>query len=105
MPRRRRTVAIGLLGPTLDRGKDAARWEAWRPTVALCQHEDLLIDRFELMHQQRFQSLAGTVRADIQHVSPETEVRLHAVETRDPWDFEDVYAALHDFCARIPVRP
>ena len=73
--------------------------------MALCQHEDLLIDRFELIHQQRFQALAATVRADIQHVSPETEVRLHQVETRDPWDFEEVYGALHDFARAYPFDP
>jgi transcriptional regulatory protein RtcR len=94
---RRRTVVIGLLGTTIDRGRGAGRWEAWRPTVAACQHEDLLIDRFELLHPQRFTSLAGTVRDDIRHVSPETEVRLVVHETSDPWDFEEVYGSLHDF--------
>jgi transcriptional regulatory protein RtcR len=93
----RRTVVIGLLGTTLDRGKGTKRWEAWRPSVAACQHEDLLIDRFELLHQQRVTALAETVRDDIRHVSPETEVRLGIDPTTDPWDFEDVYGSLHDF--------
>jgi transcriptional regulatory protein RtcR len=93
----RRTVVIGLLGTTIDRGKGTKRWEGWRPSVAACQHEDLLVDRFELLHPQRFTALAETVRDDIRHVSPETEVRLVLDETSDPWDFEEVYGSLHDF--------
>ena len=103
--RPRRTVVIGLIGATLDRGKGPGRWEAWRPSVAACQHEDLLIDRFELLYQQRFSSLAATVCADIRQVSPETEVRQWPVELRDPWDFEDVYGALHDFARAYPFDP
>jgi transcriptional regulatory protein RtcR len=90
-------VVIGLLGTTLDRGSGPKRWEAWRPSVALCQHDDLLVSRFELLHPKKFMSLAETVRSDIRRVSPETEVRLVEDTTADAWDFEDVYANLHDF--------
>ena len=54
MSKQRRTVLIGLLGTTIDRGMTAKRWESWRPSVAACQHEDLLIDRFELLHPATF---------------------------------------------------
>jgi transcriptional regulatory protein RtcR len=94
---KRKTVAIGLLGTTIDRGRGPQRWEAWRPTIAACQHDDFVIDRFELLHQRRFTALAETVRDDIRHVSPETDVRLVIDPTEDPWDFEDVYGTLHDF--------
>jgi transcriptional regulatory protein RtcR len=93
----RRCVVVGLLGTTLDRGIGRKRWEGWRPSVALCQHQDLLIDRFELLHPRSFTALAETMRDDIRHVSPETEVRLVVDPTADPWDFEEVYASLHDF--------
>jgi len=93
----KKTVVIGLLGPTLDMGKKSKRWERWRPTVALCQHEDLLVSRFELLYQKRFKSLKDRVVKDIKHISPETEVVSYAVDFRDPWDLEEVYAALHDF--------
>jgi sigma54-dependent transcription regulator len=43
-------VVLGLLGVNLDGGKTPTRWEAWRPSVAICQHEDLLVHRFELLH-------------------------------------------------------
>jgi len=93
----KRRVVIGLLGTTMDRGITAKRWEAWRPSVAVCQHQDLLVDRFELLHFIRFTALAETVRDDIHRVSPETEVRLVVDPTTDAWDFEDVYGNLHDF--------
>lgn len=94
---RRKRVVIGLLGTTLDRGRGPRRWEAWRPTIALCQHDDLLIDRFVLLHPSAFASMAHTIRDDIASVSPETEVELVVDPTADPWDFEEVYGNLHDF--------
>ncbi len=94
MPKR---VVIGLLGPTLDRGTGPKRWEFWRPTVSLCQHEELLVDRVELLHQAKFDELAKQVEADIRLVSPETTVRRQLIEFDDAWDFDTVYGALHDF--------
>ncbi|KAB0548099.1 AAA family ATPase [Pseudomonas argentinensis] len=97
---RKRTVAIGFIGATLDRvGKGANRWNKWRPSIGLCQQPDLLIDRLELIHgtEARDISLAERIRADIEQVSPETEVRLQPMHLRNPWDFEEVYGALHDF--------
>jgi len=98
-------VIIGLLGSHLDRGEGARRWEHWRPTVALGQHEDLLIHRFELLHEPKFLPLAQHVMADLHAVSPETRVQLHAVNFNDPWDFEEVYATLHDFARSYPFEP
>jgi transcriptional regulatory protein RtcR len=97
-------VVIGLLGPRLDAGLNADRWSLWRPTVAVCQHENLLVDRFELLYEQKGTKLAGVIAADIASVSPETEVRLHLVPMKDPWDFEEVYAALHDFARAYPFN-
>lgn len=96
-----KTVAFSLLGTVLDqRGRGKKRWEKWRPTLSLCQHEELLIDRMELLFQPQYQSLADLVTEDIQRVSPETEVRHHLIEFDNPWDFEEVYGALHDFSRR-----
>jgi transcriptional regulatory protein RtcR len=98
----RKAVVIGVLGPTLDRGFGPDRWNEWRPTVSLFQHEDLLVDRFELLHQRQFAKLVKRVVDDIALVSPETEVRLHEVELRDPWDFGQVYGALLDWARDYP---
>lgn len=99
---RRKQVVFGLLGATLDRGEGSERWETWRPTVSLFQHEELLLDRLELVYQARFGKLARRLVDDIASISPETAARLHAVEMRDPWDFEEVYGALHDFARAYP---
>ncbi|ACY12875.1 RNA repair transcriptional activator RtcR [Haliangium ochraceum] len=102
----KRLVVIGLLGSTLDRGgRGARRWDKWRPSVALCRHEDLLVDRLELLHMPAHQRLLHTVRGDIAQVSPETEVRPHALDLRDAWDFEEVFAALHEFARAYEFRP
>ncbi len=94
----RKTVVIGFLGTQLDYGgKGSARWEKWRPSVALCQQEDLIVHRLELIHDARSRGLAERVKLDIATVSPETEVRRVEIELRDPWDFEEVYTTLHDF--------
>ncbi len=100
------TVVIGLLGPSMDNaGKTAARWERWRPTVGLCQHADLLVHRFELLYQKRFEALLQRIVKDIRRVSPETTVVAHEIKFTDPWDFEMVYAELHDFARSYPFDP
>lgn len=99
-------VVIGFLGTVLDAGpKGNQRWQKWRPSVSLCQHEDMVIDRFELLIDSRHQRLADQIAADIRQVSPETEVRFHTIDLADPWDFEEVYSALHDFAARYTFAP
>jgi len=102
---RRKLVVFGILGTTLDAGKGNARWERWRPTVALTQHEDLLVDRLELLHGSHVTDLTAQVVADIAHVSPETKVVKHALDFRDPWDFEHVYGKLHDLAAGYAFDP
>lgn len=98
-------IIIGLLGSSLDSGKGTERWERWRPSVAICQHEDFLVNRFDLIYQKKFSTIADRVMADIHSVSPETEVRKHFVEISDPWDFEEVYAALQDFARGYHFDP
>jgi transcriptional regulatory protein RtcR len=103
---RRRLTVIGFLGSTLDQGKRGpARWERWRPTVSLCQHEDLLVDRLVLMHGSRYEGLAKAIAADVTQVSPETAVQLEVMEIADPWDLEETYGALRDFARRYPFDP
>ena len=98
-------TVIGLLGPTLDTGFGPSRWERWRPTVAVCQHEDLLVERFDILYQKKFESLLDRIVKDIRSVSPETETVAHIVDFSDPWDFEEVYGELHDFARTYPFDP
>lgn len=94
----KRRVVIGFLGTKLDAGTG----NRWRPTLALCRHETLPVDRLELIHDERADGLAERVKASIAAISPRTEVRSQPMTLRDPWDFEEVYAAMHDFAHGYP---
>jgi len=98
-------VVISLLGSTLDQGYGAKRWERWRPSVCICQHEDLLVERYHILYQEQFKNLLDLVVKDIKTVSPETEVIPHLMEFDDPWDFEEVYGNLFDFASDFTFDP
>ncbi len=101
-----KTVVIGLLGVQLDQPrKSRDRWATWRPSVGICQQDDLIVDRFELLVERRYSTLAAQVVTDIETVSPETTVRSHSIALDDPWDFEEVYATLHQFSRDYPFDP
>ncbi|HXE55524.1 MAG TPA: RNA repair transcriptional activator RtcR [Tepidisphaeraceae bacterium] len=100
----KRLVVIGLVGPVLDQGRGPTRWEKWRPSVAVCQHEDLLVSRFELLHDLKFSALAEQIAADVRSVSPETDVHPSVIQFDDAWDFQEVYAQLHDFASSYPFN-
>ena len=102
---RKKTVVIGLLGTTLDQGQRVDRWQRWRPTVAVCQHPELPVDRFELLVAPAAGRLATQVTDDIAVVSPATEVRHHPLVLADPWDFSEVYATLGDFADGYRWQP
>ncbi len=100
---RRPLTVIGLLGTRLDvAARKPARWERWRPTVALCQHPDLRVDRLVLLHGDSFLAAARDVAADVAQVSPETTVELRTLDIRDPWDLEETYGKLYDFARSFP---
>ena len=90
-------VVIGFLGTQLDSGKGAGRWEKWRPSVSLVQHEDVVIERLELLYTPPHRELAHQVRTDMATASPETTVTLVPLPIADPWDFGEVYAQLYDW--------
>jgi transcriptional regulatory protein RtcR len=98
-------ITFGFLGSTIDRAQGADRWSKWRPTVAMCQQDDLLISRLELLVEPKFADLAKSVVADIAKVSPETEVVVHAFALKDPWDFQEVYERLYDFVRGYDFQP
>jgi len=96
-------VILGFLGTQLDAGDGPGRWEKWRPTVSLGMHEDFLVHRMELLvDQRRYPALATRVHEDLAQVSPETTVVLHDTYLADPWDFESMYATLHELCRSYP---
>jgi transcriptional regulatory protein RtcR len=102
-------VILGFVGTTLDSARGPERWQRWRPTVALGQHQDLVVDRMELFYTARpdryLDQLLSHVRADLAAVSPATEVNMHQLPIVDPWDFGEVYAALYDFARSYRFKP
>ncbi len=100
------TTVISFLGSTLDASKfGPSRWMKWRPSVGLCMHEDLRVDRFLMIHGTAHRRLADYVSSDIAAVSPETEVERHVIDFTDAWDFEEVYGKLLDFARAQPLDP
>ncbi len=96
-------VVIGYVGSVLDHGgKEANRWNKWRPTLALCRFDDLLIKRMELLHDSRITNITDIVVEDIKGISPETAINRHILNINQPWDFQDVYGKLHDFASQYP---
>lgn len=101
-----KTVVIGFLGTQLDaRGKGEERKKHWRPTVGIAYQAALGVDRIELLCDRRRSSrLLAQVQADIAEIAPAIELVVHDMYFRDPWDFEEVYAKLHDFARAYPFR-
>ena len=97
----RKRVVVGFLGLQVDRGG----WDRWRPTIDLVNHDDLVIDRFDLLVQRNHGALLREIRRDMAAVSPETELVAHDITLEDPWDFEEVYARLHDFALERAYDP
>lgn len=91
------TTAISILGSNLDSAREEERWHTWRPTVAQCCQEDFLVDKLVLIHQKNDRKLLDVVASDIESVSPETTILPVELSWKDPWDFEEVYASLHQF--------
>jgi transcriptional regulatory protein RtcR len=103
--KKKRIVVIGFIGTQLDKAQGPGRWEKWRPTVAITQHDDLAIDRFELLYSGHYQNLVKQLATDISTMSPETTVVPHSLPITDPWDLEDVYGTLFDFAKTYPFDP
>jgi len=98
-------VVIGFMGTQLDSGLGPGRWEKWRPTISLVQHEDTVIHRLELLYATKYETLAQTLVGDIAAVSPDTVVKLHPVDVENPWDFGEMYAALYDWARSYRFDP
>ena len=56
-----KNILLSLLGTTLDKGFKENRWDRWRPSVAVCQHEDLIIDEYLLLYPKKFQRLTNKI--------------------------------------------
>ncbi|SHO58254.1 RNA repair transcriptional activator RtcR [Vibrio quintilis] len=95
---KKKMIAVSFLGTKLDAIKRSIRWTKWRPNISLVKQTDLVIDELYLLHGDQSYRLADYVKNDIALVSPQTKVHLTSMNFDDPWDFEEVYARLYDFC-------
>jgi len=89
-------IVFSLFDPELDGGDPSDHQNHWRPTVSLLSHADLPIDRLELLVQRQHIEMARIAIADMVACSPETRIVRHDIHFQDPWDFEEVFAVLHD---------
>ena len=99
----KRTVVISPLGTVLDAGEGEERWSKWRPTVEICRSPGLQVDRLYILSEGRHSDLCRRVTEDIRTVSPRTEVVEQVLGFDDPWDFEEVFAAVDDFAGGLEV--
>ncbi|MGL4233365.1 MAG: RNA repair transcriptional activator RtcR [Casimicrobium sp.] len=90
-------TVIGFLGSQLDAGGGRGRWQKWRPTISIVQHENVSVDTMHILHSPGHERIAEQVLADLTFASPHTRVHLHPLAVRDPWDFEEMYSALFDW--------
>lgn len=101
----KKIVMIGFIGTQLDNGHTPDRWNKWRPTISMAQHDDVLIHRFDLLHTAgRHDKLAAQVCTDLSLISPSSDIQTHTLAIDDPWDFEQVYASLLDFARSYPFN-
>lgn len=78
---------IGFLGVQKDlRGADDRRWERFRPTVAICMHEDIFVERYYILHQSKDQRLMDYITQDIATISPKTKVISVVMDFDDPFE-------------------
>ena len=100
----KKTICISILGTQLDAAHKHRRYEKWRPTFSLFQHEDLLIDGLELLYPKSHSALAETIQKDVSKIQPEARVNLHEANFEDAWDFEEVFQTLHEFARGYKFR-
>lgn len=91
------TVVVGFYGSIVDGGTGRRRWEKWRPTVSLFQQPDFEPDRLILLVAPQFERRARLLVDDVQRLQPDAVIEPVLFPLQDPWDFEEVYGALHDF--------
>ena len=77
----------------------------WQSNAELCHScHGLQIDRYELIHQSKFATLATEISNLISLFSPSTTVKLHTIDLKDPWDFAEVYVAFESWANNYPFN-
>src|ERR671912_577661 len=76
-------VVVSLVGVRLDSAATSSRWDAWRPTVSLFQHEDLEPVTIHFLDAWDFADVYRALRefADAYPFDPEREDYLVHITT------------------------
>jgi transcriptional regulatory protein RtcR len=72
--------------------------DRWRPTLSIFTHKEFPVHRFHLMYHPETIELAQEITREIQGLSKQTEVKLHEMDIQKPFDFEEAYEKLYQFC-------
>lgn len=102
MTTEKRNIIFGILDPFWDANVEHPSTGFWRPTVSAASTPGFPVHRLELVVQTDAQPLGAEVIKAIQMRSPDTEVRIHAHEYNDLWDFEEMYGYFHDLVDEYP---
>lgn len=93
-----RNVVISVLGTRLDHGGlGNRRWKKWRPSLSMLLQKHIEVEEFVLIYHVDDEKLADLTLKDMAKVAPNTRLSSYSVTYKDAWDFEQVYAQLHDF--------
>ncbi len=99
-------IVISILGARLDHhGYGQKRWLRWRPNLSILMHHEFAVDEFVLIHHHEEEQLASLTLRDINTLAPWTRISSYRVNYDNPWDFEQVYAQLHDFTSQYAFDP
>lgn len=99
-------TVIGIIGTKLDhKGLGNRRWKRWRPSVSIFLQDNFQVDHFIILHHKNEEALVKLTTADMQTLSPQTRISHYMVDYDDPWDFEQVYAQLHDLMRQHQFTP
>ncbi|MFZ4534957.1 RNA repair transcriptional activator RtcR [Propionivibrio sp.] len=103
---KKRNVVFGVMDPFWDANIDHPSTGFWRPTVSAVSVLEFPVDRFELLIQNSINpEFANEVMAAMKVASPTSTIIPHFHQYNDLWDFEEVFAYLHDEVADYPFDP
>ncbi len=85
-------MLISVVGSRLDVPR------AWRPTLVCVSHPEVLpVTRLVLIEQPGLEAVTEALARDARARAPGIEVERVRIAVKNPWAFEEVYAAFYEF--------
>jgi len=98
-------IVVNILGERCIHGTKPQRWSQWRPTIAVCSQPDFVVHRLVLLHTEQQRKHLSILCADLQAVSPETEVELVTLPPYRSGNLVETYNVLRAFAAGYAINP